>query len=150
MATLAVFQLYHGVGIDRFLAYSGYFNRYFLHCDYLKFVLCRIPIYSGFGLDRFHYCISWYECLNIQPNSVRGRFWDDIVFVLSSAGFEITPLVHCSTNLLGIMMNHLASSAKSTNICTYSRELFSSGKKCLSRVAVHCQQIKNGSLRKEV
>jgi hypothetical protein len=39
-----------------------------------------------------------YIRLKIKPNSVRIRFLSCQIFVLPSTGFELTPLIHCSTN----------------------------------------------------
>ena len=36
--------------------------------------------------------------MKIKPNSVRIRFLSCQNFVLHSTGFELTPLIHCSTN----------------------------------------------------
>ena len=39
----------------------------------------------------------------IKPNSVRIRFLScQFVFVLPSTGFELKPLIHCSTNRLAL------------------------------------------------
>ena len=38
-----------------------------------------------------------YIHLKIKPNSVRIRFQSCHIFVLPSTGFELTPLIHCST-----------------------------------------------------
>ena len=38
-----------------------------------------------------------YICLKIKPNSVRIRFLSCQIFVLPPTGFELTPLIHCST-----------------------------------------------------
>jgi NADPH-dependent 2,4-dienoyl-CoA reductase/sulfur reductase-like enzyme len=43
-----------------------------------------------------------YICLKIKPNSVRIRFLSCQIFVLPSTGFELTPLIHCSTNRLNV------------------------------------------------
>jgi hypothetical protein len=43
-------------------------------------------------------CIYIYIRLKIKPNSVRIRFFSCQIFVLPSTGFELTPLIHCSTN----------------------------------------------------
>jgi hypothetical protein len=40
--------------------------------------------------------------LKIEPNSVRIRFLSCQIFVLPSTGFELTPLIHCSTNHLAL------------------------------------------------
>ena len=37
--------------------------------------------------------------LKFKPNSVRIRFLSCQIFVLPSTGFELTPLIHCSTNI---------------------------------------------------
>ena len=51
-------------------------------------------------LQIFRYNV--YKCLRleIKPNSVRIRSLSCQIFVLSSTGFELTPLIHCSTNRL--------------------------------------------------
>jgi len=38
-----------------------------------------------------------YIRLKIKPNNVRIRFLSCQIFVLPSTGFELTPLIHCST-----------------------------------------------------
>ena len=43
-----------------------------------------------------------YIRLKIKPNSVRIRFFSCQIFVLPSTGFELTPLIHCSTNRLAL------------------------------------------------
>ena len=43
-----------------------------------------------------------YICLKIKPNSVRIRSLSRQIFVLPSMGFELTPLIHCSTNRLAL------------------------------------------------
>ena len=43
-----------------------------------------------------------YIRLKIKPNSVRIRFQSCQVFVLPSTGFELTPLIHCSTIRLAL------------------------------------------------
>jgi hypothetical protein len=43
-----------------------------------------------------------YIRLKIKPNSVRIRFLSCQIFVLPSTGFELTPLIHCSTNRLAL------------------------------------------------
>jgi hypothetical protein len=43
-----------------------------------------------------------YIRLKIKPNSVRIRFLSFQIFVLPSTGFELTPLIHCSTIRLAI------------------------------------------------
>jgi hypothetical protein len=40
--------------------------------------------------------------LKIKPNSVRIRFLSCQICVLPSTGFELTPLLHCSTNCLAL------------------------------------------------
>ena len=40
--------------------------------------------------------------LKIKPNSVRIRFLSCQIFVLPSTRFELTPLIHCSTNRLAL------------------------------------------------
>ena len=40
--------------------------------------------------------------LKIKPNSARIRFLNCQIFVLPSTGFELTPLIHCSTNRLAL------------------------------------------------
>ena len=40
--------------------------------------------------------------LKIKPNSVRIRFLSCQIFVLPSTGFELTPLIHCSTIRLAL------------------------------------------------
>jgi hypothetical protein len=54
-----------------------------------------------------------YICLKIKPNSVRIRFLSCQIFVLPSTGFELTPLIHCSTNRLSLMSSALAHSTTS-------------------------------------
>ena len=48
-------------GIDRYLVYTGYFTKHFLHWDFI-----HRSVYTGFGLDRFH-CTS---ILFLPNNSV--------------------------------------------------------------------------------
>ena len=43
-----------------------------------------------------------YIRLKIKPNSVRIRFLSCQIFVLPSTGFELTPLIHCSTIRLAL------------------------------------------------
>ena len=43
-----------------------------------------------------------YIRLKIKPNSVRIRFLSFQIFVLPSTGFELTPLIHCSTIRLAL------------------------------------------------
>ena len=43
-----------------------------------------------------------YIRLKIKPNSVRIRSLSWQIFVLPSTGFELTPLIHCSTNRLAL------------------------------------------------
>jgi hypothetical protein len=43
-----------------------------------------------------------YTRLKIKPNSVRIRSLSCQIFVLPSTGFELTPLIHCSTNRLAL------------------------------------------------
>ena len=45
-----------------------------------------------------------YIRLKIKPNSVRIRFLSCQIFVLPSTGFELTPLIHCSTNRLALCL----------------------------------------------
>ena len=47
-------------------------------------------------------CASIYIRLKMKPNSVRIRFVCCQIFVLPSTGFELTPLIHCSTNHLAL------------------------------------------------
>ena len=54
-------------------------------------------------------CLPWlialchiYIRLKIKPNSARIRFLSCQIFVLPSTGFELTPLMHCSTNRLAL------------------------------------------------
>ena len=49
----------------------------------------------------------------MKPNSVRIRFLSCQIFVLPSTGFELTPLIHCSTNRLSLMSNALDHSTTS-------------------------------------
>jgi hypothetical protein len=42
--------------------------------------------------------------LKIKPNSVRIRSLSSQNFVLPSTGFELTPLIHCSTNRLALCL----------------------------------------------
>ena len=45
-----------------------------------------------------------YIRLKIKPNSVRIRSLSWQIFVLPSTGFELTPLIHCSTNHLALCL----------------------------------------------
>ena len=40
--------------------------------------------------------------MKIKPKSVRIRYLSCQIFVLPSTGFELTPLIHCSTILLAL------------------------------------------------
>ena len=48
-----------------------------------------------------------YISLKIKPNSFRIRSLSCQIFVLTSTGFEFTPLIHCSNNRLSIMSSAL-------------------------------------------
>ena len=43
-----------------------------------------------------------YIRLKIKPNSARITSLSCQIFVLPSTGFELTPLIHCSTNRLAL------------------------------------------------
>ena len=43
-----------------------------------------------------------YIRLKIKPNNVRIRFESCQIVVLPSTGFELTPLIHCSTIRLAL------------------------------------------------
>ena len=57
------------------------------------------PVGSQVGyFFRRLYIYIIYIRLKIKPNSVRIRFLSCQFFVLPSTGFDLTPLIHCSTN----------------------------------------------------
>jgi hypothetical protein len=45
---------------------------------------------------------KYYISLKIKPNSVRIRFLSCQICILPSTVFELTPLIHCSTNRLAL------------------------------------------------
>ena len=47
-------------------------------------------------------CVYIYIRLKIKPNNVRIRSLSRQIFVLPSTGFELTLLIHCSTNRLAL------------------------------------------------
>jgi hypothetical protein len=51
---------------------------------------------------RIKICLYLYIRLKIKPNSVRIRFLICQICVLPSTGFELTPLIYCSTNRLAL------------------------------------------------
>ena len=51
--------------------------------------------------DIYIYIIIYIR-LKIRPNSVRIRSLSYPIFVLPSTGFELTPLIHCSTNRVAL------------------------------------------------
>ena len=65
----------------------------------LTFVIYRHPV-TLFTRDAdWHKLVTdlFYDFVSIKPNSVRIRFLSCQFFVLPSTGFELTPLIHCST-----------------------------------------------------
>ena len=53
--------------------------------------------YQGYASNIYIYIPVLYMRLTIKPNSVRIRSLSCQFFVLPSTGFELTPLIHCST-----------------------------------------------------
>jgi hypothetical protein len=68
-------------------------------------LLCDIAMKNQFSHNQstiVYIYIYIYTHLKIKPNSVRIRFLSCQIFVLPSTGFELTPLIHCSTNCLAL------------------------------------------------
>ena len=69
-------------------------------CSYFCYILTSFFVLLCYILDVYIYII--YIRLKIKPNSVRIRFLSCQIFVLPSTGFELTPLIHCSTTRLAL------------------------------------------------
>ena len=67
--------------------------------QYFPLLICPILL----TLHQMSYIhVHIYIRLKIKPNSVRIRFQSCQMFVLPSTGYELTPLIHCSTIRLAL------------------------------------------------
>jgi hypothetical protein len=99
------------VDIQLFLLYFNiFFHVVVLHFRRLFIIFaCLHRIANTFSDPTSCRFIRWllfqtfiYIRLKITPNSVRIRFLSCQIFVLPSTGFDLTPLIHCSTNRLAL------------------------------------------------
>ena len=84
-----------------------------------------------------------YIGLKIKPNSVRIRFLSCQIFILPLMGFELIPLIHCSTNRLALCpapLDHSTTSAILKYSFNYSRSVTFSGEENLE-IDIHVRHV---------
>jgi hypothetical protein len=81
------------------------FLKKWFRCDHNRCMSIKLKIFITklFGILADKVMFTYiYIHLKIKPNSVRIRFLSCQIFVLPSTWFELTPLIHCSTNRLAL------------------------------------------------